>query len=209
VDSVLDGEANGDIQGAEILIAKDAEDPVGSVLGHEITHRLQDVVPEEYRAFQETAALDEAVMADMDRKLELYRERGVELDYEGALDEATADYAGRLMRDGELLDRFIDRNRGKRTLLERIRDAFRTLADKFTGAWKRRAQTAEGRFNAALDAAARQVRALEGQTSAAQEGSGERFSIKVVGGKNVVWIENSPFTNKELRAYPKIRISVI
>lgn len=40
---------------------------------------------------------------------------------ERALDEAAADYAGRMIDDGEVLDRFIEAHKEKRTLQEKVR----------------------------------------------------------------------------------------
>lgn len=87
----------------------------------------------------------------------------MELTYEQAMDEVAADYAGRLIDDGKVLDDFIERHRDDRTLLQKVRDAIRSLIDKLTGAEKKKAQTAEGKLTAALEAAARQAKTLQGE----------------------------------------------
>jgi hypothetical protein len=52
-DVVRGGTANGVIEGNEIRIAKDAQDPVMQVVGHEWTHRVQELAPEQYTAFRD------------------------------------------------------------------------------------------------------------------------------------------------------------
>ena len=69
-----------------------------------------------------------------------------------AQDEAAADYAGRLLEDGALLDQFISRHQNNRTLQEKNRDAIRSMVCKLTGAEKKAAQTAERKLFAALEA---------------------------------------------------------
>ena len=157
VDQVDGGRANAEITGSEVQIEKNNPLPVQFLMGHEVTHRLQELAPEEYRAFREAAAQDEMVQTYVRR----YAEGDSGLTYEQALDEAAADYAGRLLEDGELLDQFIGRSQDNRTLLEKIRDAVRTLVRRLTGAEKRAAQTAEGKLSAALKAGAKRAETLQ------------------------------------------------
>ena len=156
VDQVDGGRANAEITGSEVQIEKNNPLPVQFLMGHEVTHRLQELAPEEYRAFREAAAQDEMVQAYVRR----YTEGDTGLTYEQALDEAAADYAGRMLEDGALLDQFLERNQDNRTLLEKIRDAIRTLVRKLTGAEKKAAQTAEGKLSAALEAGAKRAETL-------------------------------------------------
>lgn len=156
VDQVDGGQSNAEIAGSEVQIEKNNPLPVQFLMGHEVTHRLQELAPEEYRAFREVAAQDEMVQTYVRR----YAEGDSGLTYEQALDEAAADYAGRLLEDGELLDQFIGRNQDNRTLLEKVRDAIRTLVRRLTGAEKKAAQTAEEKLSAALEAGAKRAETL-------------------------------------------------
>lgn len=157
VDQVDGGRANAEITGSEVQIEKNNPLPVQFLMGHEVTHRLQELAPEEYRAFREAAAQDEMVQAYVRE----YTEGDSGLTYEQALDEAAADYAGRMLEDGALLDQFLERNQDNRTLLEKIRDAIRTLVRKLTGAEKKAAQTAEEKLSAALEAGAKRAETLQ------------------------------------------------
>lgn len=173
VDSVRGGTANASIQGSEVLVERNNPNPVMFLLGHEWTHRLQETAPTEYRAFREFVA--EEVQGEARVLLDAYRAQGEDITYEAALDEAAANYAGRMIEDGQVLDNFIQRHRQDRTLLERIRDAIRAMVRKLTGAEKKAAQTAEGKLSAALEAAERQV-----ERNAQERGGdrAERFSLK-------------------------------
>lgn len=160
-DRVRGGTANAQISGADIFVEKGNPNPVLFVVGHEWTHRMQELAPEQYRAFR--SAIAGEIQYDARELMARYKEQGVSLTMEEALDEAAADYAGRLLEDGALLDDFIKKHRSDRSLLEKLRDAIRTLLRKLTGKEKQLAQTAEGKLTAALEAARRQAERLQGQ----------------------------------------------
>lgn len=161
VDSVRGGTANAQISGSTVLVERNNENPVLAIVGHEMTHRMQELAPTEYRTFRDIAAQEE--QDSIQKRIDSYAAQGVELTYEQAMDEVAADYAGRLIDDGKVLDDFIERHRDDRTLLQKVRDAIRSLIDKLTGAEKKKAQTAEGKLTAALEAAARQAKTLQGE----------------------------------------------
>lgn len=161
VDSVRGGTANAQISGSTVLLERDNENPVLAIVGHEMTHRMQELAPTEYRTFRDIVAQEE--QSSIQKRIDSYAAQGVELTYEQAMDEVAADYAGRLIDDGKVLDDFIERHRDDRTLLQKVRDAIRSLIDKLTGAEKKKAQTAEGKLTAALEAAARQTKTLQGK----------------------------------------------
>jgi hypothetical protein len=163
VDSVRGGTANAQISGSTVLVERNNENPVMAIVGHEMTHRMQELAPKEYRAFRDIVAQEE--QDSIQKRIDSYAAQGVELTYEQAMDEVAADYAGRLIDDGKVRDGFVQRDRDDRPLLQRVRDAIRAIIDKLTGAEKRKAQTAEGKLTAALEAAARQAKSLQGQNS--------------------------------------------
>lgn len=178
-DSVRGGTANGVIEGNEIRIAKDAQDPVMQVVGHEWTHRVQDLAPEQYTAFR-SAIMENDDVAEAAKILhEQYNRMGVEISMEQAMDEAAANYAGEMIANTDVLNEFIRRHSADRTLLEKLRDAIREIVGKLTGKAKQQAQTAEGLLQQAFEAAA------QNSKNAATEG-GTRFDLK---GKNKDGIE--------------------
>lgn len=178
-DEVRGGTANGVIEGNEIRIAKDAQDPVMQVVGHEWTHRVQDLAPEQYTAFR-SAIMENGDVAEAAKILhEQYNRMGVEISMEQAMDEAAANYAGEMIANTDVLNEFIRRHSEDRTLLEKLRDAIREIVGKLTGKAKQQAQTADGLLQQAFEAAA------QNSKNAATEG-GTRFDLK---GKNKDGVE--------------------
>lgn len=178
-DAVRGGTANGVIDGNEIRIAKDAQDPVMQVVGHEWTHRVQDLAPEQYMAFRSAIMKNDDVAEAAKILHEQYNRMGVEISMEQAMDEAAANYAGEMISNTDVLNEFIRRHSTDRTLLEKLRDAIREIVGKLTGKSKQQAQTAEGLLQKAFEAAA------QNSKNAAGEG-GARFDLK---GKNKDGIE--------------------
>ena len=177
-DEVMGGKANGVIEGNEIRIAKDAQDPVMQVVGHEWTHRVQELAPEQYTAFR-NAIMEDPDVADAANILhEQYNRMGVETSMDEALDEAAANYAGEMIANTDVLNEFIRRHSEDRTLLEKLRDAIREIVGKLTGKAKQQAQTAEGLLQQAFEAAAKNSK------NAADEGGTKRFMFAGENAKN-------------------------
>ena len=182
-DAVRGGTANGVIEGNEIRIAKDAQDPVMQVVGHEWTHRVQELAPEQYTAFRDAIMEDPDVAEAANILHEQYNRMGVEISVDEALDEATANYAGEMIANTDVLNEFIRKHSEDRTLLEKLRDAIREIVGKLTGKAKQQAQTAEGLLQQAFEAAA------QNSKNAATEG-GTRYSIDPYFSENVrEWYE--------------------
>lgn len=173
-DAVRGGTANGVIEGNEIRIAKDAQDPVMQVVGHEWTHRVQELAPEQYTAFRDAIMEDPDVAEAANILYEQYNRMGVEISTDEALDEAAANYAGEMIANTDVLNEFIRRHSEDRTLLEKLRDAIREIVGKLTGKAKQQAQTAEGLLQQAFEAAA------QNSKNAATEGGKAKFEIKTL-----------------------------
>lgn len=161
VDQVLGGSANGQITGSDVLIAKDAVDPALQVVGHEWTHRVQELAPEQYRTFRDAVTSIPDVQEAANILLDQYNRAGIDTSYEQALDEATANYAGEMIENSDVLDDFIQKHSGNRTLLQKLRDAIHEIVGKLTGRAKRQAQTVEGKLQAAFEAASKQAESLQ------------------------------------------------
>lgn len=178
VDSIRGGDANATISGAEVLIEKNNPNPVMFLAGHEFTHRLQELAPDEYRAFRQIVA--ESRNDYIQERIDNYAAHDIQMDYQDALDEEAADYGGRLLLDGEVLDDFINKHHTERNLLEKMLDAIRAFIDKVTGAAKKQAQTAEGKLLKALEAATEQAKKLEQNKNAATMGGEVKYSAKSI-----------------------------
>lgn len=159
------------------------------IAGHEWGHRLKRLAPTEYG--QVVEALRPMLTKEIEQKRHLYNEQNG-LNYSDAelTEEAVNDRLGDMLRDGRILDEFIEEHRQERGLLQRMWEGIKSLARKLTGAEKRAAQSAEAKLRAALDAAATsarqessesRVQSSEGTENAAQEGgegAGSEFSLK-------------------------------
>lgn len=204
-DAVRGGTANGVIEGNEIRIAKDAQDPVMQVVGHEWTHRVQELAPEQYTAFRDAIMEDPDVAEAANILHEQYNRMGVEISADEALDEAAANYAGEMIANTDVLNEFIRRHSADRTLLEKLRDAIREIVGKLTGKAKQQAQTAEGLLQQAFEAAA------QNSKNAAGEG-GVRYSLnEFADGKRFVDVqtEQSQFDGLDDKQKTKRAIQVI
>ncbi len=178
-DEVRGGTANGVIEGSEIRIAKDAQDPVMQVVGHEWTHRVQELAPEQYTSFRNAIMEDPDVSEAANILHEQYNRMGVEISVDEALDEAAANYAGEMIANTDVLSEFIRRHSEDRTMLQKLRDAIREIVGKLTGRAKKQAQTAEGLLQQAFEAAAKNSKNDAGE-------GGVRFDLK---GKNKDGVE--------------------
>jgi len=196
-DSVADGAANAQIENGVVTIEKGNPNPVRFLFGHEITHRMQELAPAEYGRLREAVTAGgwaDAGIKDIQRR---YAEHGMSIDSEAALDEAVADYVGKLLEDNGELERFIARSQGDRTLLQKLRDAFRDLAAKLRNSEHyQQAKRVEQRLTEAMKASMRQVgSAGQAQKNTTQEG-GVRYSIKEIDNRLMPEINTKNDTRK-------------
>ena len=199
VDSVKGGDANADIQGSVVRIEKGNPNPVQFLFGHEMTHRVQELAPQAYREFRDYVMQSEKAQADVRATLSRYAANGVNLTTEEAIDEVTADIAGQMVSNKQLMSRFIEQNKKNQSMLSRFLAALKDLASKLTGRYKAQVNDSISLLEKAVGEAAKQAKVLEKNKNTAQaDGAETRFSIKYVNGKQVVWIENSGLTAKQL-----------
>jgi hypothetical protein len=197
VDSVMAGRANGQyIKDKNLIqIAADSDKPYLTVAAHEITHRMQDLSPAEYREFRK-AALEYRMQQDgadtvtnlVQGRMDAAARDGVTLTQDEVMDEIAADFAGDMLDDIDLFESFAKDNR---TVAQKLLDSLKEFIAKvkaiFTGkARDKAAQEAYGKsfgeleavaqkWQTAFDAAEQQSR---NENTAASEGSGVRFSLK-------------------------------
>lgn len=153
VDSIMDGQANGQYIREKnlIQIAADSTNPIYEVAGHEITHRMQDLSPNEYRAFRQ-AAIEYRMRENgadtetevVQRYMEAAERAGVTLTQDEVMDEIAADFAGRMIEDTDLFAQFAKDNRtAAQKLLDGLKEFLAKVKAMFTG---------KARDNAAMDA---------------------------------------------------------
>ena len=170
VDQVLGGRANGQYLKEQnlIQIAADSDKPLLNVTAHEITHRMQDLSPAEYRKFrqaaveykmQENGADTEAEIVE--KYMEAAEQEGVTLTRDGVLDELAADFAGDMLDDAALFAKFAKENRtAAQKLLDSLKKFLAKVKTAFTGKYRdMAAQEAYGKDFAELEDIAKQWQA--------------------------------------------------
>ena len=199
VDTISGGKANGVYIGGKnlIQIAADAENAFGFVAAHEVTHRMQELAPEEYRAYRDHAMSyraresgEEGAAAYVVAYMAKAEEAGVKLTQEEAMDEIAADFTRDMMENGNLFEDFAKENR---SAAKRLLDALKAFIAKVKSLFRsktaqdRAAQDAYGKSMAQLeqcvalwqkayDAAGKQAQRAK---TAAREGDGEgRYQIR-------------------------------
>ena len=177
VDSVAGGMANADIQGSAVQIEKNNPNPVRALFGHELTHRVQQLAPESYRAFRDYVMQSGQAQADVQKKIAEYKRAGVELTAEEAMDEIAADYAGEMIEDQDLLKQFIQKNKENKNVLRRFLEAVKQLASKLTGKYQKQAKDAVALLEKAVGDASRQAGKLQASKNTAGRGR-TKFSVK-------------------------------
>ena len=224
VDSVMGGQANGQyIRDKNLIqIAVDSNKPYLNVAAHEVTHRMQDLSPAEYRKFRQEAMehrMREKGIDEMAEVVEWYREKaessGVTLTQDEVMDEIAADFAGNMMDNPDLFREFSQSNRtAAQKLLDSLKEFIAKVKSIFTGkARDVAAQEAYGKDFAELEAVAQKWQeafdAAEQQAerakTAAGEGNGARYMIRNVGGETMTVIdtENDTRDFKAAEAYLK------
>lgn len=163
VDTISGGKANGVYLSDRnlIQIAADADNAFGFVAAHEVTHRMQELAPEEYRAYRDHAMSyraresgDEGAAAYVERYRAMAEEAGVKLTQEEAMDEIAADFTRNMMESGKLFEDFAKENRSAakklldalKAFIAKVKSLFRSKA-----AQDRAAQDAYGKSMAELE----------------------------------------------------------
>lgn len=163
VETISGGKANGVYISSRnlIQIAADANTAVDFVAAHEVTHRMQELAPEEYRAYRDHAMSyraresgEEGAAAYVVAYMAKAEEAGVKLTQEEAMDEIAADFTRDMMENGNLFEDFAKENRsGARKLLDALKAFIAKVKSLFRSktAQDRAAQDAYGKSMAELE----------------------------------------------------------
>ena len=230
VDTISGGKANGVyLSGRNLIqIAADADNAFGFVAAHEVTHRMQELAPEEYRAYRDHAMSyraresgDEGAAAYVERYRAMAEEAGVKLTQEEAMDEIAADFTRNMMESGKLFEDFAKENRsGARKLLDALKAFIAKVKSMFRSktAQDRAAQDAYGKsmdeleqcvalWQKAYDAAGKQAQKAK---TAAREGDGEgRYQLKSFSEQAVSTALYDALSEKATRQNQLIPVSVM
>ena len=124
-------EENGTIDADKkvIRIAKDAENPLVQVLGHEVAHGVRRMIGGKFRTLQKAAM---EVVGEKEWNERIEKKRKLNAYAEGKLaEEVTCDIVGEALNDKDALKRLAESLRGERGILARLRDAVVRMVEYF------------------------------------------------------------------------------
>lgn len=172
------GLAEGQITGRAITLQRDAESPLRQLYGHEISHRIRDLAPKEFDRFvQAVKAADPDFSGKVAEMLALGQRADEQYSEASAIEDVAADYAGRLMEQPQTLETFITKNQHNPTLLQRLGQIFRELAQRLKGKLTGQQRTQAENAAAALEKAYAAAVKAERKNGAEREGAGTRYSF--------------------------------
>ena len=133
VDDVYDADtgarANADIRGNVVRIAwRNRTRSISFLIGHEFTHRMQDLSTAAYGSFKEAVIkfLGEDVWnARVDAMVSLYERAGIRRSREELEDEVTADVVGMLVRDKHAFETFLENK--EKTFIDKVIEVFERI----------------------------------------------------------------------------------
>ena len=112
-----------------IRIAKDAENPLVQVLGHEVAHGVKRMDGGKFKALQKAA---KEVVGEKEWNERIEKKRKLNAYAEGKLaEEVTCDIVGEALNDKDALKRLAESLRGERGILARLRDAVAKMVGYF------------------------------------------------------------------------------
>ena len=124
-------EENGTIDADKkvIRIAKDAENPLVQVLGHEVAHGVKRMNGGKFKALQKAAM---EVVGEKEWNERIEKKRKLNAYAEGKLaEEVTCDIVGEALNDKEALKRLAESLRGEKGILARLRDTVARMVKYF------------------------------------------------------------------------------
>ena len=124
-------EENGTIDADKkvIRIAKDAENPLVQVLGHEVAHGVKRMDGGKFKALQKAAM---EVIGEKEWNERIEKKRKLNAYAEGKLaEEVTCDIVGEALNDKDALKRLAESLRGEKGIIARLRDAVAKMVEYF------------------------------------------------------------------------------
>ena len=124
-------EENGTIDADKkvIRIAKDAENPLVQVLGHEVAHGVKRMDGGKFKALQKAAM---EVVGEKEWNERIEKKRKLNAYAEGKLaEEVTCDIVGEALNNNDALKRLAESLRGEKGILARLRDAVVRMVEYF------------------------------------------------------------------------------
>ena len=127
-----DEKANGYIIGNTIYIAADSQNPIFDTIKHEVSHRLQDLAPEQYDLYKAYVKSVLSARGDLESSMESYKSLYAEenLTEDQILDEIVSDYTAEMFENVSEFKKLV---RANDTLAQKLHNALSDIIDKIRG----------------------------------------------------------------------------
>lgn len=184
---------------------------------HELTHFIRQWSEAKFQTLADFLVAEYVKLGtDVDglvmAQIEKAKQDGREISYDEAFEEMVADSMETMLADGNVVERLAELKKKDRKLWKKIKDFIKELAGKIRKVYEGLTpDSVEGRYVAEMKDAAERLQSLftEGLMDASesyqraeknttQEGS-VKYQAKFANGEKVVWIDNSGFTNSQLK----------
>ena len=193
-------------------------------LAHELTHFIEKWSPQKYKVladflienYEKGQSMDKLVRA---KQTQLSATRNKRVSYDEAYSEVIADSMEAMLADGNVMEKILELKAKDEGLVAKIKQFFDNLLVKIRNAYEGLTpDSAEGQavlamtdsiekiqqlFAEALVEASENFQTAEVKENTTEDG-GVKMQTRTVNGEQVVWIENSGFTNKQLHDYSAI-----
>ena len=178
VDEVNEGKANAQItKDGYVEIAFNHRDKsVTFLMGHEFTHRMQDLSPEQYAEFKQMVKDfigEEKWNALVAQTAQAYAKQNVPFTEALIEDEVTADAAGELVESNDAFRKYLEGKKEDKTFLMKVAEFLRDMVTMFNTANDRER---ERQYLGLLEGVNKLIESAE-KAEATSNGQRERFSI--------------------------------
>ena len=130
LDPKLEHDANGTYLDGTIHISANSDNPIMTVLKHELTHHIQRTAPKEYQKLKDFVMQEfykgdaKAFQAAIDQKVNAYARQGEKLSRDEAIDEIIANSTEKFLTDEKTIEKIVAKDR---SLGQAILDAIKKM----------------------------------------------------------------------------------
>ena len=200
VDVIPGADANASIVGDKVYIRKkDRTKAIKFLIGHEFTHRMQDLSPEAYASYK--AAVKEYLGKRFDtaaaRLVRAYEAQRVPYTMGLIEDEVVADFAGELALKSNIFDKFVKAHAEDKTMWQTILDVLRSIREYFAEHFSAKQKTA---LDHAIDKLENLLEVSSAKVSATNQTAKGRYAIKDISAEEQSIIDAAKANGTYLKA---------
>lgn len=158
------------------------------VAAHEVTHRMQQAAPQEYRQYRDyvvNAISQKIGRSALEYTMERYARQGIELTTEEAMDELASDFAMDMVRDGKLFQDLMQKHRNTaQVLLDSVKAFLSKVKSLFWHSYAVQNSVTHDHFGVEMETLENAVRMWENAMNATrQQVEGKEIAAQTDGGE--------------------------